>query len=164
MKKKIYLLSINPALAKWLSDKLKTSPSGIPGANELLAAIDDLTCGESQSVVLEMEGDAAASASTEIICGDLCILPLSRKVVRDGMEIFLTPREFDILLLLAKNRGEVFSKEKIYQAVWEKQYLLDDNNIMAFIRKIRKKIEPRPDAPRYILTIWGAGYKFNDQL
>ncbi len=164
MKKKIYFINLNPGLAKWLSDKLKTSPPGIPGANELLVAIDDLACGENQSVMLEMEGNTAASASAEIICGDLCILPLSRKVVRDGMEIFLTPKEFDILLLLAKNRGEVFSKEKIYQTVWEKQYLLDDSNIMAFIRKLRKKIEPRPDAPRYILTIWGVGYKFNDQL
>ena len=43
-------------------------------------------------------------------------------------------------------------------------YLLDDSNIMAFIRKLRKKIEPDPDAPKYILTIWGIGYKFNDQL
>ena len=59
--------------------------------------------------------------------------------------------------------GEVFTKEQIYQAVWESDYLLDDSNIMAFIRKLRKKIEPNPDAPEYILTIWGIGYKFNDK-
>ena len=64
----------------------------------------------------------------------------------------------------ARNRGEVFTKEQIDQAVWESDYLLDDSNIMAFIRKLRKKIEPNPDAPRYILTIWGIGYKFSDKL
>ena len=70
----------------------------------------------------------------------------------------------DILYFLARNRGEVFTKEQIYQAVWERDYLLDDSNIMAFIRKLRKKIEPNPDAPEYILTIWGIGYKFNDKF
>ena len=55
-------------------------------------------------------------------------------------------------------------QEQIYRAVWAEDYLLDDSNIMAFIRKLRKKIEPDPDAPKYILTIWGIGYKFNDQL
>ena len=56
----------------------------------------------------------------------------------------LTPKEFDILYFLAQNRGEVFTKEQIYRAVWEDDYLLDDSNIMAFIRKLRKKIEPAP--------------------
>lgn len=81
-----------------------------------------------------------------------------------GRNVSLTPKEFDILWFLAQNRGEVFTKEQIYRAVWSDNYLLDDSNIMAFIRKLRKKIEPDPDAPRYILTLWGIGYKFNDQL
>ena len=55
-------------------------------------------------------------------------------------------------------------QEQIYQAVWDGEYLMDDSNIMAFIRKIRKKIEPNPDAPEYIVTIWGIGYKFSDRL
>ena len=49
-------------------------------------------------------------------------------------------------------------------SVWDGEYLMDDSNIMAFIRKIRKKIEPNPDAPEYIVTIWGIGYKFSDRL
>lgn len=77
---------------------------------------------------------------------------------------FSHAEEFDILLFLARNRGEVFTKEQIYQAVWDGEYLMDDSNIMAFIRKIRKKIEPNPDAPEYIVTIWGIGYKFSDRL
>ena len=72
--------------------------------------------------------------------------------------------EFDILYFLAENRGEVFTKEQIYKAVWSENYLLDDSNIMAFIRKLRKKIEPNPDEPKFILTIWGIGYKFNDKV
>ena len=83
---------------------------------------------------------------------------------REGTEIALTPKEFDILDFLARNREEVFTIEQINQSVWESDYLLDDSNIMAFIRKLRKKIEPNPDAPEYILTIWGIGYKFNDKL
>lgn len=100
----------------------------------------------------------------ELLIGDLEIHPRSRKVLMKGSEISLTPKEFDILYFLAKNRGEVFTKEQIYRAVWEEDYLLDNSNIMAFIRKLRKKIEPAPDSPTYILTIWGIGYKFNDEL
>lgn len=54
------------------------------------------------------------------------------------------------------------TKEQIYQAVWEEDFLLSDNNIMAFIRKLRKKIEPQPDSPEYIITILGIVYKFNE--
>lgn len=90
--------------------------------------------------------------------------PKNRRVISAGRKISLTPKEFDILYFLAQNRGEVFTKEQIYRAVWSEDYLLDDSNIMAFIRKLRKKIEPDPDAPKYILTIWGIGYKMNDQL
>ena len=64
----------------------------------------------------------------------------------------------------AERLRPLLTKEQIYRAVWSEDYLLDDSNIMAFIRKLRKKIEPDPDAPRYILTLWGIGYKFNDQL
>lgn len=86
------------------------------------------------------------------------------KVLMKGSEISLTPKEFDILYFLAKNRGEVFTKEQIYRAVWEEDYLLDNSNIMAFIRKLRKDWTC-PDSPTYILTIWGIGYKFHcDEL
>lgn len=54
--------------------------------------------------------------------------------------------------------------EQIYQAVWEEDFLLSDNNIMAFIRKLRKKVEPQADLPGYIITIWRIGYKFNENI
>ena len=103
-------------------------------------------------------------AADTMTFGELTIDTASHTVRVSGEEVALTPKEFDILWFLAQNRGEVFTKEQIYRAVWSDNYLLDDSNIMAFIRKLRKKIEPDPDAPRYILTLWGIGYKFNDQL
>lgn len=107
---------------------------------------------------------AVLTAQSDVICyRELVIEPRSRRVTERGQEVMLTPKEFDILYFLAKNRGEVFTKEQIYEAVWEGSYLLDDSNIMAFIRKLRKKIEPNPDAPEYILTVWGIGYQFNDR-
>lgn len=112
-----------------------------------------------------IDEDHTVSMNQNVLhCGALTVDPRLRKVVRDEREISLTPKEFDILYFLARNRGEVFTKEQIYQAVWEDDYMLDDSNIMAFIRKLRKKIEPNPDAPEYIQTIWGIGYKFNDKL
>lgn len=121
--------------------------------------------GTADSLMLELgDGGTPAFLEDTIVCGALSIDLRLRRVVRDGVQIPLTPKEFDILYFLARNRGEVFTKEQIYQAVWENDYLLDDSNIMSFIRKLRKKIEPNPDAPEYILTIWGIGYKFNDRL
>ena len=121
--------------------------------------------GTAASLMLELGGEEMAVPVSEVIqCGALAIYVKARKVTREREEISLTPKEFDILCFLARNRGEVFTKEQIYQAVWENDYLLDDSNIMAFIRKLRKKIEPNPDAPEYILTIWGIGYKFSDTV
>lgn len=72
----------------------------------------------------------------------------------------LTAKEFDLLLFLARNRGKVFTKRQIYCAVWEDEYAFDDNNIMVHIRRLRKKIEPNPEQPTLIQTVWGVGYKF----
>ena len=96
--------------------------------------------------------------------GELTIYQKSRRVVCAGQEVQLTPKEFDILFFLSQNPGVVFTKEQLYQAVWMEPYYTADSNIMAFIRKLRKKIEPNPDAPQYILTVWGIGYQFNDRL
>ena len=167
MKKKISYIPVDSALEKWLLEKLTKDPPNSPCADDLCAGIQDLLRGDAASLLLgpEEEPDPFPSPSSGIIrAGDLEISPRSRRVLMHGSEVFLTPKEFDILYFLARNRGEVFTKEQIYQAVWDGTYLLDDSNIMAFIRKLRKKIEPCPDEPRYILTIWGIGYKFNDQL
>ena len=164
MKQKIDFATLAPSLAEWMCGKLRAAPPEVPGAAELLESLRALLDGSSRSLLLELVGEASVCAVPDapIRCGDLEISPRSRTVTRAGEFIALTPKEFDILCFLARNRGEVFTKEQIYHAVWDGEYLLDDSNIMAFIRKLRKKIEPCPDDPVYILTIWGVGYKFSD--
>lgn len=155
--KNIGYVNLDSSIALWLMEHLP------PG--ELKNGIEDLLNKECSSLILESDTDELSVWDHSVIrCGTLEIYPKSRKVEQNGTEISLTPKEFDILLFLARNRGEVFTKEQIYQAVWDGEYLMDDSNIMAFIRKIRKKIEPNPDAPEYIVTIWGIGYKFSDRL
>lgn len=162
MKKNIGCISLDAALAEWLQEKLRLSAPDTESANELREGLEDLLNRQVSALMLELDEHHPSITSTTISCDGLTIDPRLRKVVRDGVELALTPKEFDILYFLARNRGEVFTKEQIYQAVWDDDYLMDDSNIMAFIRKLRKKIEPSPDAPKYILTIWGIGYKFND--
>ena len=164
MKKHIGFVTLDFSLASRLLQMLRTAPR-TPAAGELLEGLEELMNGSAESLMLELgEREHGTAAEDTLRCGGLSIDLRLRRVSRDGTEISLTPKEFDILYFLARNRGEVFTKEQIYQAVWESDYLLDDSNIMAFIRKLRKKIEPNPDAPQYILTIWGIGYKFSDKL
>ena len=80
-----------------------------------------------------------------------------------GYSIPQIGKEFDLLLFLASNKGRVFTKKQIYSQVWEEEYAFDDSNIMSFISKLRKKIEPDPDHPFYILTVRGVGYRFNKE-
>lgn len=167
MKKNISYIPMDHALEIWLLEKLLREPPESAYTKDFLMGIQDLINGEVSSLLLNASEDtelAIGSHSDELLIGNLEIYPRSRKVLIKGSEVGLTPKEFDILYFLAKNRGEVFTKEQIYRAVWEEDYLLDNSNIMAFIRKLRKKIEPAPDSPTYILTIWGIGYKFNDEL
>lgn len=165
MKKNVGFISLDSSLTRWLSDQLRTAAPHTSSAQELREALGDLMDGTVESLMLELDAEQSSVASDDILCcGALSIDLRLRRVSRDGREISLTPKEFDILYFLARNRGEVFTKEQIYQAVWEGNYLLDDSNIMAFIRKLRKKIEPTPDDPQYILTIWGIGYTFNDRV
>ena len=87
-----------------------------------------------------------------------------RMVEADGKSIELTNYEFEILYLLARHPGQVFSKEQIYNQVWKEPYYRAEDNVMSLIRRIRKKIEPDPSKPIYVLTVWGIGYKFNNAI
>ncbi|WP_055666689.1 response regulator transcription factor [Desnuesiella massiliensis] len=101
-----------------------------------------------------------ASTDNNIIeVGDLTINTDTRQVYTGSSEVRLTPKEFDILELLARNKGIVLSVSKIYEAVWKDDFLKSDNNVMVHITKIREKIESDTKNPIYIKTVWGVGYK-----
>lgn len=94
--------------------------------------------------------------------GNIEINPKCRIVKQNDICIELTNYEFDILYLLARHPGRVFSKKQIYEQVWNMPCLGAENNVVSLIYRIRKKIEPNPAKPVYILTVWGIGYKFSD--
>lgn len=104
------------------------------------------------------------SADNVLKYDDLEISPKYRTVRQRGKDIELTNYEFDILYLLAKRPGQVFSKEQIYSQVWKEPYYRAEDNVMSLIRRIRKKIEPNPSNPIYILTVWGIGYRFSPHM
>ncbi|MBQ6809827.1 MAG: response regulator transcription factor [Firmicutes bacterium] len=85
----------------------------------------------------------------------------NKTVKVDGEEVRLTPLEYKILELLAKNRGRVFSTEEIYQRVWNEDNIVGDNTIAVHIRHIREKIEINPKEPKYLKVVWGIGYKID---
>ena len=96
--------------------------------------------------------------------GKLKIDPCERSVIIENKEVILTNREFEILYLLARNPGRVFSKEQIYDIIWQEPYSGDYNIVMSHIRHIREKIEDNPGKSLYIQTVWGIGYRFNKNL
>ena len=93
---------------------------------------------------------------------DLFMLDL--KQFDSKMHVELTGKDFDLLVFLASNKGRVFTKKQIYTQVWAEEYAFDDSNIMSFISKLRKKIEPNPEQPFYIQTVRGVGYRFNKEV
>lgn len=93
--------------------------------------------------------------------GKLVIMPEQHRVLRQDKEVNLTNIEFRILYVLAIHQGITLSKEKIYNFVWNGEYLQDDSNITSHVRRLRKKIEDDPSRPEYIQTVRGVGYKMN---
>lgn len=98
-----------------------------------------------------------------IMLKDMTIDKENRTVFVHAVPVELTSTEFDLLIFLASNKGRIFTKKQIYTQVWENEYAFDDSNIMSFISKLRKKIEPDPDKPFYIQTVRGVGYRFNKE-
>ena len=135
------------------ADDYLTKPFGI---NELLARVNSLI--RRYTTLNPFTADIDS-----ISLKDMVIVKLNRTVTVKDIPVLLTGKEFDLLLFLASNKGRVFTKKQIYSQVWEEEYAFDDSNIMSFISKLRKKIEPDPDHPFYILTVRGVGYRFNKE-
>ena len=87
-----------------------------------------------------------------------------KEVTVDGEPVRLTPIEYNILLLLMKNRGRVFSITQIYEAIWNEEAIGADNTVAVHIRHIREKIEINPKEPRYLKVVWGVGYKIEKDI
>ncbi len=82
-----------------------------------------------------------------------------KEVTVDGKPVKLTPIEYNILLLLVRNQGKVFSINQIYENIWNEEAIGADNTVAVHIRHIREKIEINPKEPRYLKVVWGVGYK-----
>ena len=94
---------------------------------------------------------------------DLVIDPSRRRVERQGEEIELTSLEFDLLHFLASRAGRVFSREALMDQVWGEGRVVDDRSIDSLVSRLRRKLEVEPTKPRYVQTVWGAGYRFAEK-
>jgi len=84
----------------------------------------------------------------------------ARRVVADGAEVALSQREFDLLWFLARHPGQAFSRDQLLDRVWEPAFHGDTGTVTVHVRRLRAKVEPDPERPRHIQTVWGVGYRF----
>ena len=136
------------------ADDYLTKPFSI---NELMARIHSLV--RRYTTLNPIAGNVTAT----MLLKDMVIDKVNRTVTVQNLPVELTGKEFDLLVFLASNKGRVFTKKQIYTQVWAEEYAFDDSNIMSFISKLRKKIEPNPEHPFYIQTVRGVGYRFNKE-
>jgi two-component system alkaline phosphatase synthesis response regulator PhoP len=99
-----------------------------------------------------------------VVRGNLRIDPVRREVTIGGQVIDLTPKEFELLSLFAAHPGRVYSRKYLLEHIWDYTYSGYDRTIDSHINRLRAKIEETPDQPKLILTVWGVGYKFNDEF
>ena len=94
--------------------------------------------------------------------GNIKIYLKSHEVFKNNEEIKMPVKEFELLHYLASQPNVVFSKEKLFEDIWGFDYLGDSATVTVHINRVREKIEDNPSKPRYIETVWGAGYKFKN--
>ena len=99
-------------------------------------------------------------AACEIVEGDICINKVSRTVYKNGVQLQMTAKEFDLLLLLVENKGRTLSKEYLFGQVWGSDSFSEQQTLTVHIKWLRQKIEDDPKNPKRILTVWGVGYKY----
>lgn len=104
-------------------------------------------------------GSINVSDDNKYTAGGLVIDDDTKEVTVEGNPVKLTPIEYNILLLLVKNQGRVYSIDQIYENIWEEEAIGADNTVAVHIRHIREKIEINPKEPRYLKVVWGVGYK-----
>ena len=107
----------------------------------------------------QLGSTARSDNQSEFRTGGLVIRDDLKEVTVDGEKVKLTPIEYNILLLLVKNQGKVFSINQIYENIWNEEAIGADNTVAVHIRHIREKIEINPKEPRYLKVVWGVVYK-----
>ena len=103
-------------------------------------------------------------SDADISVSDLSIEASKRKVSVRGERIELTPKEFDLLHLLASHPGKIYTREQLLNILWGYQYNGYEHTVNSHINRLRSKIEPDISNPKYILTSWGVGYRFNEEI
>ena len=107
-------------------------------------------------------GTAQTDHATPVTAGPLTVDPARRQARLNDREIDLTANEFDLLYVLASNRGIVFSREALMQRIWGNDTHITERSVDTLVKRVRRKIEDDTAEPRFILTVWGTGYKFAD--
>ena len=105
--------------------------------------------------------NTVAEHAPALTFGELEIDPSSRRVTRAGEDMALTAREFDLLHFLARHPGRAFTREELMDHVWQYSFYTDTSTVTVHIRRLRAKLEADPEAPRWIETVWGVGYRFS---
>lgn len=113
---------------------------------------------------VETPAQEEAHAGETLCAGELCLDHAKRRVTIADQAIDLTAREFDLLWHFAKHPGQVFTRSQLLDSVWGYGHEGYEHTVNSHINRLRAKIETDPSAPRYILTVWGVGYKFSDEL
>jgi len=113
-----------------------------------------------RAVLRLVDSGRGARRHERLRIGPLEIDLAGREVRVDDHLISLTPKEFDLLVVLTRNRGRVFGRETLLQQVWGYDYLGDSRTVDVHVQRLRSKLEPAPHNPRYLLTVYGIGYKF----
>ncbi len=101
----------------------------------------------------------AEDASARLAFGDIEIDTRTRDVVKDGTELRLTAKEFDLLAFLAGNPRRVFGRDQLMSRVWGYEAALDTGTVTVHVRRLREKIETNPSEPVHLQTVWGVGYR-----
>jgi DNA-binding response OmpR family regulator len=131
------------------ADDYVTKPFGM---RELLARV--------RALLRRAEAGPATTERQVLTAGDVQIDTAARKALRDGKEIILKPREYDLLVFMLKNKGQAFTRDQILNQVWGYDYAGDTRTVDVHVRWLREKIEREPSKPTRLITVRGTGYRF----